>query len=257
MFKSEPIESPLFSAKLRLARAHEHLDDLEAKIDQFFAEKPFTRLTELDPDGIHAIHKIHMIKPFHTNWCLLATEIIEHLRASLDHAAYATRTKDPTRFAIFPSAKTAANLDKRVRSHCKDMPPEIQTLLRSFDCHEGGNDLLYALHELCNASKHGLIMLVAGASAGMEITGTGSSWAPGVQFLDPLVWDGEKNEIKYARTKRGIHFEHGGKIQVYVALQDIKGISRIPATAVLDEMLSECSRVVSAIETEGSRIGAF
>jgi hypothetical protein len=257
MFKSEPIENPVFSAWLRLGRAHEQLDDLEAKIDRFFAEKPNINLTELDPDGIHIIHKVHIREYFPANWCLLATEIVEHLRAALDHAVYATRTKDPTRHAAFPCARIATDLDNRMRGFSKDTPPEIQSLLRSFNCHEGGNDVLYFLNELCNASKHGLIMLIAGATLSGEISGTGASWAGGVQFFDPLTWDGEKNEIRYARTKRGVEFEHQGKIRIYVALKDAEGVSPIAATAVLDAMLRECERVVSAIEVEGNRIGAF
>ena len=186
MFKSEPIESPLFSAQLRLARAHEHLDDLEARIDKFFAEKPYTYLVEFDPDGIHAIHKIQVTKRFPTNWCLLATEIVEHIRASLDHAVFATRTKDPTNFAAFPFGRTPEDFKNSIAGRSKDTPTEIQTLLRSFDCYKGGNDVLYSLNELCNASKHGLIMLVAGATYSAEIKGSGASWAGGVQFLEPL-----------------------------------------------------------------------
>ena len=96
-------------------------------------------------------------------------------------------------------------------------------------------------------------MLVVGAAHSGEISGTGSSWAGGVQFFDPLVWDGEKNEIKYARTKRGIEFEHQGKVRVYAALCNFQRVE--PATAVLDKMLKECVRVVGAIEAEGKGIG--
>ena len=99
-------------------------------------------------------------------------------------------------------------------------------------------------------------MLVAGVIRGMNVTGPNDEWPVGTEFLQPI-WDGEKNEIKYARTKRGIDFEHQGKIQVYVALKDIEGVIPAPAPAVLDATLIECKRIVAAIEAEGNRINAF
>ena len=42
-----------YSAKLRIRRAQEHFDDLKAQISSFFAEKPYTRIVEPDPNGTH------------------------------------------------------------------------------------------------------------------------------------------------------------------------------------------------------------
>jgi hypothetical protein len=249
-------DDPFFSAKLRIARATDHLNDLEAQIDKFFAGTPYTSLVELDPDGIHAIHKIHILHRFPLVWYILATEIVEHLRASLDHATFATRTQPTTNYAAFPFGKTPDDLDNSVRGRSKDVPPEIQALLRSFNAYQGGNDPLYILNELSNASKHGLVTLVAGAAHSGEIVGTAEGIARGIQFLEPLTWDSKKNEIPYARTKRGDHFEHKGTIRVYVALKHPDGVGPIAVTAVLDTMVRECERVVLAIEAESKRIGA-
>jgi hypothetical protein len=76
-----------YSAKLRLKRAHEHLVNLKAQIEGFFSEKPYARITEPDPNGTHEIYKIRLTKSFPTEWRILATEIIEHTRSSLDHAS--------------------------------------------------------------------------------------------------------------------------------------------------------------------------
>jgi hypothetical protein len=255
MGKSEPVEDPMFSAKLRLARANRRLHELDAQIAEFFAGNPLIRITDLDPDGVHAIHKVQFATPFHIEWCMLVTEIIEHLRASLDHAVYATRTVDPTRYAYFPCAKFE-HIENAIKGRAKDTPPEIQAVLKGLDPHDKGDNLFYALNELCNASKHGLIMLVAGVGAGIQITGP--AFAGGVQFYEPPVWDHAKNEIKYARTKRGQFFEHDGHLLVFVAVQDTDGSpSPLPATRVLGDMLNDCMRAVGAIEEEAHRIGAF
>jgi hypothetical protein len=247
MIESAPIEEPFFSAKLRLARANEHLDKPEAEIVKFFAENKSTRVSELDPDGIHTVHKIRFER-FPAEWNLLATEIIEHMRASLDHAVYATRTLNQTDLATFPFAKSAADLANRVKGAAKDTPPEIQTLLRSFNCYRGGNDFMHALNDLCNASKHGLIVLVAGAIFSGEISGSGASWAGGVQIFDPVVWDTSNNEIKYARSRGSVDLEHQVKLEVYVALKDIEGLSHEPATAIFAAMSNQCAQAIGDIE---------
>jgi hypothetical protein len=79
-----------YSAKLRIVRAQEHLNDLKAQINRFFGEKPYSRIVEPDPNGTHKIYKIRLTKPFPFRWRILATEIIEHSRASLDHATWAS-----------------------------------------------------------------------------------------------------------------------------------------------------------------------
>jgi hypothetical protein len=247
MIESAPIKDPFFSAKLRLARANEHLDKLEAEIVKFFAEDKGARVSELDPDGIHTVHKIRF-KHFPVEWSLLATEIIEHTRASLDHAVYATRTVDPTLYAAFPFSDTEKNLANRVKGAAKHTPPEIQTLLRSFNCYRGGNDDLHALNDLCNASKHGLIVLVVGAILSGEISGSGASWGGGVQIYDPVIWDTSNNEIKYARTKGSDELEHEVKLEVYVALKDIEGLSHEPATAIFAALSARCAQAVGDIE---------
>jgi hypothetical protein len=41
---------PFESSKRKIARANEHIADLEAKIDQFFKVNPYTRIVQADPE---------------------------------------------------------------------------------------------------------------------------------------------------------------------------------------------------------------
>src|ERR1700722_19799496 len=83
-------EDHFYSSKVRIARAEEHLKDLNTQIDSYFAKEPYAKVVDLDADGIHEIHKIKLTERFPLRWRLLATEIVEHLRASLDHATWTT-----------------------------------------------------------------------------------------------------------------------------------------------------------------------
>jgi hypothetical protein len=248
---------PLYSARLRIGRADELLDQLVADIDRFFGENPTRYISEPDPNGTHVIHKIKVLERFPIQWRILATEIIEHLRASLDHATFATfflaTGKLESNYSAFPFGKTATDLDNSVRGRSKDLCPEIQALLRAFNAYKGGNDLLYTLNDLANDCKHGLIAFIGGAIAGGEIRGTG--WTGGIEFADPPIWDGEKNEIAYARVKLGTNFEHQGKLRVYVAIPNTEHLPGIGATGVLDKIGVEVARVVDEIEAECRRLG--
>jgi hypothetical protein len=250
-----------YSAKLRIARAKEHLKDLEAQIERFFGEQPYTRIVEPDPNGTHEIHKIRLTKRFPFRWRILATEIIEHIRASLDHAVWATaylHTRNPNlEFGLFPFSNNANNFENRLRGLAKDAPAEIQALLRTFQPYPGGNGhLLYTLNDMCNLSKHALVAFIAGAAAGGEISGIGGpGLGQGVEFYDPLVMDRAKHEIPYARTLRGLHFDHQIKIRIYPAIEYREITSAEPAADVLAAMGGEAMRIVEAIEAESRKIG--
>lgn len=245
-----------YSAKLRISRAKEHIDDLESKIAEFFAKNPYRRVTEPDPDGVHEIYKIEFTERFPLRWKILATEIIEHLRASLDHATWASAylaTKNPDlKFGIFPFSDNAINLENRMKGWSKDCPPEILAVLRLFKPYDGGNELLCALNDLCNLSKHALLTFVAGATGQAEVAGIGLDGP--IQFCEPLIWDGVKNEIKYARVKRGTNFDHDFEFEPYVALQHRERTYSQPAIDIFNMMRTEVSAVVLTIENECRRI---
>jgi hypothetical protein len=250
-------EDPFYSARLRMERAREHLETLGSQISSFFSEKPYTHTVEADPNGTHEIHKIRVTKPFPFRWRILATEIIEHLRATLDHAVWATAylsTGNPNvEFATFPFSNSPANFENRMRGLCKDVPSEIQALLRTFEPYKGGNDLLYMLNDMCNLSKHALITFVGCATASGQIKGAG--WVGPVEFYEAHSWDRAKREIPYARVQRGFHFQHEVDFRIYVSIEYREIITGEPATQVFDAIGSEVAAICGAIEAESRKIG--
>jgi hypothetical protein len=249
---------PFYSARIRIARAQEHIQDLETHIGRFFGEKPYTRIVEADPNGTHEIHKIRLTKRFPFRWRLLATEVIEHARASLDHATWATaylRTKNPNfRFGLFPFASDAAHLAAKIKGISKDCPPEIQALLAMFKPYKGGNDLLFVLNDLCNLSKHALITFMASAWASGEIRSI-PFVGGGIQFYDPMLLDPAKYEISYARVLKGAYFDHEVDLTLHPTIDYRENTIAEPAIMVLNAMIHEADRIVSAIEEETRKIG--
>jgi hypothetical protein len=246
-----------YSAKLRLGRAQEHLKDLETQINNFFNEKPYTRITEPDPNGIHEIYKIRLTKRFPFRWRILATELIEHARASLDHATWASaflHTKNPNlQFGFFPFAKSVAFFEDRLKGVSKDCPPEIQALLRTFKPYKGGNDLLWVLNDMCNLSKHVLVAFVAGATVSGTIKG--AAFGGPIEFIEPLLLDPVTNEIPYIRILRGTTPQHDIDFAIFPTIQYREFTSEEPAIWVLGTMINESIRVVLDIQAECRRIG--
>jgi hypothetical protein len=252
--------SVFYSAQLRLLRAEEHLNDLEAQIRAFFAEQPHTIVAEPDPDGAHEIYKLKFTKRFPFRWRILATEIIEHARSSLDHAAFACHLAargDPNcRYVSFPFGKTPNDFETAIKGRSKDLTTEIKARLRLFNCYEGGNDLLYALNNLANLSKHALIAFVAGSTLDFQITGGAGPFSlVGIQMNNAIRWDAAKNEIVYARAKKGSHFEHQIKFTAFVAIQEKELTSAEPAVDILRAMLGEVCAVTTGLDAECTRLG--
>ena len=140
-----------------------------------------------------------------------------------------------------------------MRGVSKDAPTEIQSLLISFEPYPRGNDVLCAINDLCNTSKHALIAFVGAASAHFEITGT-SIEGP-FELWDAPIWNRTTQDIKYARILSGTNFQHQGKLAFFIALENVEIMRGKPATAALNEMLAEASYIVTMIEDHSKRIG--
>lgn len=246
---------PFNSPRMRIARAKQHIRNLDQRVKRFFDAKPYARVTERDDEDINDLHKIKLTKSFPAGVTSVAAEAIEGLRSALDQAAYATAVLSGVRHpksAYFPIASSADELNNVIRGRCKDIPHDIVLLFQSFSPHKEGNDIIWALNNACNASKHGVVTPVGMAANGIHIkhmTVTGSFRLPAPN------WNSEKNEIVFAATGPETNIEYDLDISFLVAFGEVEGIGGQPAVPILNAMASEVHRIVSAIEAEAKRIG--
>jgi hypothetical protein len=71
---------PFHSAKRRVARAKDHIRDLERQISFFLDQKPYATLAETDADGVSKTHKIKFTKPIpHSLGDIAADAIDNHI----------------------------------------------------------------------------------------------------------------------------------------------------------------------------------
>jgi hypothetical protein len=246
------------SSKVRLTWADNRINDLERCIGNFRAEKPYTPIVENDSDGVHKIHKIKLKREFPTAITQFTVEAVQHLRSSLDHAAYTTAVLSGTlnpRDAYFPFCGKATDIDNILKGRCGDIPADIQMLFRSFKPYPCGNDLLWALNRVCNTQKHGFVIPTITQAARMEITKLVLHGSGTIAGTTPK-WDSLKEEFVFARIDDSFsHFEYNLNFTFGIEFNEIEGVNGKPVVPTLQGMRAEVSRVVGEIETECHRIG--
>jgi len=191
MRSRDPFDSP----KRRLLRAKQHIRDLDLRISKFFKKQPHKGVVERDASGLNEIHKVRLTKSIPSQFADRAAEVVEALRSALDQTGYAVAVLagaiEP-KSAYFPIAEKAADLENVIKGRCKDLPPDIISLFRSFNPHKGGNDTIWALNRACTVAKHRTLIRV-GMSV-LKIETRGISFLEGGSLPIPK-WDSEKNEV--------------------------------------------------------------
>ena len=249
------------SSKFRFARAKEHILAFKERQSAFLKAKEWSKIIESDASGDNYLHKIRFTKPFPGNdFAIIATEAIEHLRASLDHAAYAIAVASGTtnpKSAYFPFAQDATGLQAVIKGRCKDIPSDIVTLFCSFQPYKGGNDLLYALNSVCIANKHReLTQMDIIPDITIKEIWAHNIYGPINVIVPQLIWDRRKNEIVYLIvpiTQPEASTYTNVVITLHIAFDEIIGGKT--AFALLNTMASIVESILVATEGEARRLG--
>ncbi|HET6842754.1 MAG TPA: hypothetical protein VFK06_13905 [Candidatus Angelobacter sp.] len=248
-------------AKTRIDWAKKDIAKFERKARNFFKNTPYGLVIEPEPDGIHELHKFRLAKKIPPVLTRHTVYAIENLRHALDLAAVevgrlcnATNVGD----VHFPFCKTKADIKSRINSvACKELPDEIKTLFSSFEPYNGGNDLLWAINELCNTSKHRLILPIAGQTGvNIPLIETASLITHPIEIIDG-VSNSIEDEVVYARTQLGMKWKHRVQVAIGIAFGKVEVVEGKPVYVTLREMLRIVSEIVSATENECHRLGLF
>lgn len=243
----------------RVARAKKHITDLDAGIQDFLSQQPYSRVIETDPNTGYEIHKVKLTAPFPDALLDQAVEIAEGLRAALDKAGYASAvTLGNTRLkgTYFPIADTDPQIDTDIigRGRCSDLHSDILSLFRSFNPHKAGNPLIWALNQLANGSKH-RILIPVGMSVGGGVMPSFSNPGRGyIQMGFPPRWDTENDEMVLVTAEKTVQVQYQMSLEMFVEIRQMDGLGRGPAQAIFSAMAAEVERVVMATKAETARI---
>jgi hypothetical protein len=154
----------------------------------------------------------------------------------------------------FPFCATDSDLAGRISSCCNGIPDEIKTLLASYKPYFGGEDVLWAVNELCRTSKHRLIVPVSTNAHVIfrSIEGVGGGLPI---FINEGLVQCSENEIVLARTERGLHYKYNAKLFLGVAFGQVKIVGGKEVFPALTSMMKAVSVVVDEIEQECKKNG--
>jgi hypothetical protein len=246
---------PFIASRSKFTRAKEHLADFERKVWEFRQLKPYGTIIEADSKRPgHQIHKVKMTQPLPESLCNIVGDIVGNLRGALDTAAYGIAVaagKTNPKNTAFPFAGSVTQMANSL-GRSKDLPKEIQSLFCGFQPYPGGNDILWALNEMCNADKHKILIPMGTAivcrTAGANVTGFFS-------MPDPHVWDAEKNEMVLITLGPGAKFDYQFHFEFFIAFHEIPVVEGQNALIVIEALFRMVNSILTALEAESRRLG--
>jgi|GEM_PF-4716905 len=241
-------------SRLRIQWAKESLADFVRCANIYFKRAPREFSIERDPSGIYEWHKFKFLKPIPITLTKLTVHAIEDLRAALDLAAC-----DVARLAglsadevHFPFSRSISDFKSRVNSACKEFPQEIKDLFASYEPYATGSALLFAINELCNASKHQIIMPVV-SMVGTELPYIETSDTE--HALPIMLYSSGEEEITFAIAERGLKWKYEADFSFRICFGKIGAIAGRDVAENIDGMIRAVDAIIHEIETESRKIG--
>jgi hypothetical protein len=251
---------PFFSSRSKLAWAKENLfPDLHRRISEWMNHDPYAKVVEPDSQPGWEVHKIKMVKPFPPEIANIVGDLVGNLREVLDNAGYAIAlavNPAKTKNTAFPFASDLTQMASSI-GRSAHLPKEIQSLFCGFQPYRGGDDLLWALNELCNGKKHKFVTPMAT----VMWRGRASARGNGRPFSmpDPHVWDSTKNEMVVLRlgpiVVTGATWDYDFDFYPLVTINEIPVVAGEPVLGVLYELCLKVESILMAIEAESKRLG--
>jgi hypothetical protein len=255
------------SPKRMLNWARRRIAELEGEISAFTRQKPWAIVSEVDGDGVTDVFKVKFTKTLSEDIPHIVFDAVNNLRPVLDQTAFAVAVRhtrnDSPKSAKFPFGPTEFDMGNNAKGGCKDLPPEIVSLFKSFKPYKGGNKALWAMNELCNPPKHKLLRPISLAGGQTIIQPLGEQTfhlSPNGEYerfeFFPPKWDRTKNELVFAYMPSRLKFKGEFNVAFTVALDDVdETVSGQHPIAALNAMAGIVESVLVATEAECRRIG--
>lgn len=255
-----PTASIFNSARQKLSRAKQHAVEFNSREQEFLKRACSGPVTEAEPSG-HKVIKLKFSGPVPLEIASVVSDAANNLRDCLDHVAYATAEVGMhgghPRYASFPFAGGATQLENSINGRSKEVPEDILNLFRNLKPYRGGDDQLYALNTIANADKHTMLqpMAVSTGNFDMDLNRL-SGGAMGIGGHGSFTWDPARNEITILRYTKDATVDLSGiGLQVYLVFDEATLQSGDPVGRILDVLAHKVESILASVERESRRIG--
>lgn len=145
----------------RLRRARIHLDDLEAKVNEFKSLNPHGTLAELDPERGRYVFKVTPLPPLDPDFGLIAADFVNNLCALLDNVVWelAPAVLKRSKCLAFPVCASRERFQRFAQTCLKGLDPRVIAVLERHQPYtrrpeEVQHDRLLILRNMWVADKH-------------------------------------------------------------------------------------------------------
>lgn len=247
---------PFASSRYSLRHAKRRLDEVELALVQFVDAQPYHHVVEPNVEGPFKTHKIKLRVPFPDVVAGAVFDAVNALRSSLDQAGYsvavgAGRSGNHAHFPFGDNDKASATCHIWGRS--KDIPQEVFDRMVDFKPYKTGNRVLWAVNELCNTSKHEVIVHPTPTPQFMLVRWRQYMGIEPVKW--PPVWDRVNNEMVIARTPLDSHDKVQFNGSFDICIHDIQGFAGKAAVPLLRRMFNQTLKVLASVEKMSVRFG--
>jgi hypothetical protein len=162
--------------RIKIERAKEQFSDLQSEISAFRNTCPYKVSTKRNPQTRQLIYYLSSVNPVPDRIAAMAGEIIQDLRSSLDHLAYALWIVGtgnpfgaPARHVQFPIYDSAERYIAGAAGQVQGLRESAIKAIDAVKPYKGGNDTPWVIHKLNNIDKHRFVILVGSAFRSVDL----------------------------------------------------------------------------------------
>ena len=242
---------PFADARQLISHARDQIGEAERLIAVFLDKQRGTFMVKVDPKTGQDVYSMRITGPSLSSKISKVTiDAAGNLRDALDRAVYGAAVAingGAPKHTGFPFARDAAKVQKALNGkRLSGNPSEIRALLASFDPHEGGNDLLWALSQVGNPITRRFIVPVGWTTFSGAVVGQST-----FRYNRGRA---SSNEIVYMRMATGSRDDHQVPAKMGVAFEGIKAIAGKDVVGTLTGMAYQVERIVGVIEAETTKL---
>lgn len=150
---------------LKINRAKTHLLELQTEIKSFMDSHPYRISTKRDPETKRLIYYVSAVRETPQVISLIAGDIIQNLRSAMDHLAYELfisngGNETEGRNIYFPIEKDFTTYESEKERKTKGMSKGAKDLIDLVKPYNGGNTILWRIHDFNITDKHRSLLLV-------------------------------------------------------------------------------------------------
>src|ERR1700677_3025165 len=154
----------LTGARLKIERAKKHIAELDASRLTSLGSKDYFGIPKFNPSEDRTVFILEDLPEIPESSGAILGDAAHNLRTALDYLACELvrgSGKEPGGGVYFPISNSANEYEAESGGRTKGVPDEAKKIIDSIHPYFGGNNLLWALHQLDRVDKHRLVPTVA------------------------------------------------------------------------------------------------